>query len=162
MPKVVTQRCLEHDLNPRPTDRKPKCLTRCTAAPPTDTLPRLIYRDASVGTCGVCSACDCDPIGSEHGGECESRTDAVHDLVAGRCICKRLVVGRRCDTCMDGYWNMRADNPDGCEGRPLLLCFFFGGGATVCKTVRPMLSVRCLSCPVCLSCLSVTLVYCGC
>ena len=31
--------------------------------------------------------------------------------------------------------------------------------ATVCKTVRPMLSDRCLS--VCLSVLSVTLVYCG-
>ena len=31
MPKVVTQRCLEQDLNPRPTDRKPKCLT---VAPP--------------------------------------------------------------------------------------------------------------------------------
>jgi len=30
--------------------------------------------------------------------------------------------------------------------------------ATVCKTVRPMLSDRCLSCPVCLS---VALVYCG-
>jgi len=30
--------------------------------------------------------------------------------------------------------------------------------ATVCKTVRPMLSDRCLS--VCLACLSVTLVYC--
>ena len=27
MPKVVTQRCLEQDLNLRPTDRKPKCLT---------------------------------------------------------------------------------------------------------------------------------------
>ena len=26
LPKVVTQRCLEQDLNPRPTDRKPKCL----------------------------------------------------------------------------------------------------------------------------------------
>ena len=65
----------------------------------------------------VCAACDCDPIGSEHGGECESRTDVLLDLVAGRCICKRLVMGRRCDTCMDGYWNMKADNPDGCEGR---------------------------------------------
>ena len=32
MPKVVTQRCLQQDLNPRPTDRKPKCLTRCTTA----------------------------------------------------------------------------------------------------------------------------------
>ena len=34
LPKVVTQRCLQQDLNPRPTDRKPKCLTRCTTAPP--------------------------------------------------------------------------------------------------------------------------------
>jgi len=36
--------------------------------------------------------------------------------------------------------------------------------AAVCKTVRPMLSARCLSfsvCLSCLSCLSVTLVYCG-
>ena len=31
MPKVVTQRCLDQDLNPRPTDCKPKCLT---VAPP--------------------------------------------------------------------------------------------------------------------------------
>ena len=36
MPKVVKQRCLEQDLNPQPTDRKPKCLTRCTTAPPQD------------------------------------------------------------------------------------------------------------------------------
>ena len=28
------QHCLEQDLNPRPTDRKPKCLTRCATAPP--------------------------------------------------------------------------------------------------------------------------------
>jgi len=34
LPKVVTQHCFEKDLNPRPTDRKPKCLTRCTTAPP--------------------------------------------------------------------------------------------------------------------------------
>jgi len=27
LPKVVTQRCPEQDLNLRPTDRKPKCLT---------------------------------------------------------------------------------------------------------------------------------------
>jgi len=33
--------------------------------------------------------------------------------------------------------------------------------ATVCKTVRPTLSVRCLACPVCLSVLSVTFVHCG-
>ena len=38
-------------------------------------------------------------------------------------------------------------------------CWFrFSFWATVCKTVRPMLSDRCLSCPVCLS---VTFVHCG-
>ena len=61
------------------------------------------------------SACDCDPDGSEFGGECESRSDPVQGLVAGRCICKRFVSGRRCDTCQVGYWNLRADNPEGCE-----------------------------------------------
>jgi len=66
--------------------------------------------------------CDCDPIGSEHGGECESRTDPSHDLVAGRCLCKRFVEGRRCDTCKAGFWNMKAENHDGCE-RKILPCF---------------------------------------
>ncbi|KAK2178481.1 hypothetical protein NP493_542g02038 [Ridgeia piscesae] len=55
----------------------------------------------------VCRSCDCDPVGSEHGGEC--------DLVSGRCICKRFVEGRRCDQCMHGYWNMAPENPEGCE-----------------------------------------------
>ena len=61
--------------------------------------------------------CQCDPTGSEHGGECESHTDQENDLVAGRCICKKYVEGERCDSCQDGFWNMREDNPDGCEGR---------------------------------------------
>jgi len=34
LPKAVTQHCLEQDLNPRPTNHKPKCLTRCTIVPP--------------------------------------------------------------------------------------------------------------------------------
>ena len=63
----------------------------------------------------ILPACDCDPTGSEHGGECESRTDHANDLVAGRCICKRYVKGARCDQCTDGYWNMRADRSEGCE-----------------------------------------------
>ena len=33
LPKVVTQRHLEQDLNLRPVDRKPKRLARCTTAP---------------------------------------------------------------------------------------------------------------------------------
>ena len=44
---------------------------------------------------------------------------------------------------------------NGAEPPPQFMVHFW---ATVCKAVRPMLSVRC---PVCLSVLSVTLVYCG-
>ena len=43
----------------------------------------------------------------------------------------------------------------------VFVCGFLIFWATVCKTVRRMLLDRCLSCPVCLSRLSVTLVYCG-
>jgi len=44
-----------------------------------------------------------------------------------------------------------------------ILVFYLLFWATVCKTVRPMLSDRCPVCPVlsCLSCLSVTFVHCG-
>ncbi len=66
-------------------------------------------------------ACDCDPAGSEHQGECESHTDEEHGLVAGRCICKRYVDGPRCDMCKNGYWNMLDDNPEGCEGLSLIV-----------------------------------------
>jgi len=41
---------------------------------------------------------------------------------------------------------------------PILLIFYFINWAMVYKTVRPVLSNRCLSC---LSALSLTLVYCG-
>ncbi|XP_035677863.1 laminin subunit beta-1-like isoform X6 [Branchiostoma floridae] len=68
----------------------------------------------------ICLPCDCDPDGAVNGGECESRTDPANNLVAGRCICKRNVDGERCDRCRGGYWNMRADNPEGCEATPLV------------------------------------------
>ena len=61
------------------------------------------------------AACNCDPVGSEHNGECESHTDPQSGLVAGRCICKHYVEGDRCDTCRNGYWNRQAGNPEGCE-----------------------------------------------
>jgi len=34
LPKVVTQHCLEQDLNPQPTDHKPMCITHCNTMPP--------------------------------------------------------------------------------------------------------------------------------
>ena len=49
-------------------------------------------------------------------------------------------------------WNERVMGKSG--GRPVFW-------ATVCKTVRPMLSVLCPVCPVLSVCLSVTFVHCG-
>ncbi|KAL4226155.1 Laminin subunit beta-1 [Mactra antiquata] len=63
----------------------------------------------------VCEPCDCDPTGAEFNGECDNRDDPELDMVAGRCICKTYVTGRRCDMCKDGYWNLIDENPDGCE-----------------------------------------------
>lgn len=63
----------------------------------------------------VCQPCDCDPTGSQYDGECENRDDDELNLVAGRCICKTYVTGRRCDQCQEGYWNLQEDSPDGCE-----------------------------------------------
>lgn len=54
------------------------------------------------------SACDCDPTGSRDGGMC--------DAFSGQCICKQNVEGQRCDRCKYGFFNLRPDDPDGCQG----------------------------------------------
>ncbi|XP_019880916.2 laminin subunit beta-1 isoform X2 [Aethina tumida] len=63
----------------------------------------------------VCRECDCDPRGSLEGGSCDSITDTVNGLVAGKCHCKANVEGRRCDGCKNGYWNFTEANPEGCQ-----------------------------------------------
>ncbi|XP_033647467.1 laminin subunit beta-1-like [Asterias rubens] len=71
--------------------------------------------DRDIRDPNICVPCDCDPYGSENGGECESHTDPSNNLIAGRCMCKRFTTGVRCDICQDGYWNLRSENPDGCQ-----------------------------------------------
>lgn len=58
-------------------------------------------------------ACDCDPRGAIDDGACDSITD--EENVAGRCHCKKNVHGRRCDTCLEGFWNLDANNTYGCQ-----------------------------------------------
>lgn len=60
-------------------------------------------------TCSYVSACDCDPAGSQGNGLC--------DALSGRCVCKENVDGQRCDRCKQGFFNLRQDNPAGCQGR---------------------------------------------
>ncbi|XP_065066667.1 laminin subunit beta-1-like [Rhopilema esculentum] len=77
----------------------------------------LFYRDPfkDLTDTKVCLPCDCDPSGSTGGGECETYTDPIDGTVAGRCICKENVQGRRCDTCKDGFYNLQESNLAGCR-----------------------------------------------
>ena len=53
------------------------------------------------------AACDCDPAGiTDEEGVCDSR---------GQCSCKANVESATCGECQDGYFNMTASNPDGCQ-----------------------------------------------
>ncbi|KAK0144068.1 Laminin subunit beta-4 [Merluccius polli] len=54
-----------------------------------------------------CIPCDCDPVGSQGGGLCDSAT--------GHCICKDNVEGQRCDRCKYGYYGLRQEDPAGCQ-----------------------------------------------
>lgn len=42
-------------------------------------------------------------------------SDEQRGVVAGACHCKPNVVGRRCDTCKNGFWNLDERNPEGCQ-----------------------------------------------
>lgn len=39
------------------------------------------------------------------------------DPLTGQCICKENVDGQRCDRCKYGFFNLRPENPDGCQGK---------------------------------------------
>ncbi|XP_039664896.1 laminin subunit beta-4 [Perca fluviatilis] len=55
----------------------------------------------------ACIPCDCDPAGSQGGGLC--------DALSGHCVCKENVEGQLCDRCKHGFFNLRQDNPAGCQ-----------------------------------------------
>ncbi|KAM7532855.1 hypothetical protein Aperf_G00000128727 [Anoplocephala perfoliata] len=63
----------------------------------------------------TCQPCNCHAGGSEALESCDQYTNPAEGKVAGRCVCKMNVGGDKCDRCRVGYWNFRADNPDGCE-----------------------------------------------
>ncbi|XP_071318517.1 laminin subunit beta-4 isoform X2 [Trachinotus anak] len=69
----------------------------------------FLYQDPQKATDDphACIPCDCDPAGSHGGGLC--------DALSGRCVCKENVEGQRCDRCKHGFFNLRQDNPAGCQ-----------------------------------------------
>ncbi len=60
-------------------------------------------------------ACACDKLGSINDAKCDPYTDESKNLIAGRCHCKPLVVGDRCESCKDGYFNLTKENSEGCQ-----------------------------------------------
>ncbi|XP_023255175.1 laminin subunit beta-4-like [Seriola lalandi dorsalis] len=69
----------------------------------------FLYQDPQRATDDphACIPCDCDPVGSHGGGLC--------DALSGRCVCKENVEGQRCDRCKHGFFNLRQDDPAGCQ-----------------------------------------------
>ena len=57
----------------------------------------------------------CSKDGSLNDAKCDPYTDESADLIAGRCRCKTLVEGERCDRCKNGFFNLSLENPEGCE-----------------------------------------------
>ena len=64
----------------------------------------------------ICKKCDCDPQGTLDNGVCDPFADELENMVAGRCHCKKLTEGDRCDRCMSGYGNLTKENNEGCQG----------------------------------------------
>ncbi len=56
-----------------------------------------------------CLPCGCEPSGTSDDGVCE-----LSGINAGQCSCKTFAMGRQCDTCQNGYYNLSSTNPDGC------------------------------------------------
>ncbi|XP_055884413.1 laminin subunit alpha-like isoform X2 [Biomphalaria glabrata] len=61
-----------------------------------------------------CEVCNCNPDGAKEIlgfplGGCGIRTSGL------LCECKDKVMGRICDKCKPGYWNLNRKNPEGCE-----------------------------------------------
>ncbi|XP_028407647.1 laminin subunit alpha-like [Dendronephthya gigantea] len=73
-----------------------------------------------------CQACQCNDAGitGEPGSD-------LCDETTGLCECKSNVTGRTCGECKNGYWNLRKDNPYGCQR---CICEPAGtlNGSTVC------------------------------
>ena len=77
LPKVVTQRCPEQDLNLRPSDRKPKCLT---VTPP---CPLVVHYWADLKSVQGFRCYD-NIVQSLHGFHCS-------DSIAANAKCQRVL-----------------------------------------------------------------------
>ncbi|MEE6481234.1 hypothetical protein FKM82_012797 [Ascaphus truei] len=73
------------------------------------------HPDKDIRDPNICQPCNCDTTGSQNGGICDRYSDFSVGLIAGQCRCKLNVEGERCDRCKEGFYDMDAHNPDGCQ-----------------------------------------------
>jgi len=128
LPKVVTQRCLEQDLNPRPTDRKPKCLT---VAPPRHryisssrgemhighgrlcvclTVPRRIPTLLHRPGCKLASGREC-PLVVHHLSDLQSvHGFRYYDNIAPNAKCQRVLVLAVCLVALEARLRIKYDS----------------------------------------------------
>ena len=86
-----------------------------TAGAKCDECTTFYYRKSgtSLHSVNVCSDCDCLLGGVTDNGDCQ-RGDLPNGD-SGQCKCKLLTTGQTCDRCIDGFYNLTAFNPKGCE-----------------------------------------------
>ena len=58
-----------------------------------------------------CEECKCVPAGVRN----DFPGCGRHNIPGVLCLCKQNVEGRQCDRCKEGFWNLKANNPLGCE-----------------------------------------------
>ncbi|XP_073475778.1 laminin subunit beta-1 [Aquarana catesbeiana] len=73
------------------------------------------HPDKDIRDPNICQPCNCDPAGSQNGGICDRYSDFSVGLIAGQCRCKSNIEGERCDRCKEGYYDLNAEDPDGCQ-----------------------------------------------
>ncbi|GFR89290.1 laminin subunit beta 1, partial [Elysia marginata] len=67
----------------------------------------MFYPNTSVplSDANRCIACDCEDLGvSDSNFECTQAE--TPNTIVGQCSCKNLVTGRRCNSCVAGYWGL--------------------------------------------------------
>lgn len=74
---------------------------------------RPLYWNLHLNNPEGCEKCDCHIPGVLGG-------IGVCDLTSGQCVCKPSVYARGCTECIDGTYNLSAENLFGCIGKYLL------------------------------------------
>ena len=99
----------------------------------------FFYRPSGISqdSPNACQPCSCLAAGVTDSGDCR-RGDNTDGSGSGQCSCKSFVTGRSCNQCMEGYFNLSASIPEGCE-----LCRCNTTGTVASSGVCDMVTGQC-------------------